>query len=146
MHKILDANECLQFPHPEPYSGLLVTDDELKEFIKISTDQNKQSIIIFGANWCPDARLLEGVLRLPTVKDFLKSNVNILNIDVGNYEINTNLFSYFDSEIEDGIPRVFIMDAKGKNINIHKNEVMRKAREFSTQEIFNYFQKFIVQV
>jgi thiol-disulfide isomerase/thioredoxin len=146
MHKILDANECLQFPHPEPYSGLLVTDDELKEFIKISTDQNKQSIIIFGANWCPDARLLEGVLRLPTVKDFLKSNVNILNIDVGNYEINTNLFSYFDSEIEDGIPRVFIMDAKGKNINLHKNEVMRKAREFSTQEIFNYFQKFIVQV
>jgi thiol-disulfide isomerase/thioredoxin len=146
MHKILDANECLQFPHPEPYSGLLVTDDELKEFIKISTDQNKQSIIIFGANWCPDARLLEGVLSLPTVKDFLKSNVNILNIDVGNYEINTNLFSYFDSEIEDGIPRVFIMDAKGKNINLHKNEVMRKAREFSTQEIFNYFQKFIVQV
>ena len=146
MHKILDANECLQFPHPEPYSGLLVTDDELKEFIKISTDQNKQSIVIFGANWCPDARLLEGVLRLPTVKDFLKSNVNILNIDVGNYEINTNLFSYFDSEIEDGIPRVFIMDAKGKNINLHKNEVMRKAREFSTQEIFNYFQKFIVQV
>ena len=146
MHKILDANEYLQFPHPEPYSGLLVTDDELKEFIKISTDQNKQSIIIFGANWCPDARLLEGVLRLPTVKDFLKSNVNILNIDVGNYEINTNLFSYFDSEIEDGIPRVFIMDAKGKNINLHKNEVMRKAREFSTQEIFNYFQKFIVQV
>ena len=146
MHKILDANECLQFPHPEPYSGLLVTDDELKEFIKISTDQNKQSIIIFGANWCPDARLLEGVLRLPTVKDFVKSNVNILNIDVGNYEINTNLFSYFDSEIEDGIPRVFIMDAKGKNINLHKNEVMRKAREFSTQEIFNYFQKFIVQV
>ena len=146
MHKILDANECLQFPHPEPYSGLLVTDDELKEFIKISTDQNKQSIVIFGANWCPDARLLEGVLRLPTVKDFLKSNVNILNIDVGNYEMNINLFSFFDSEIEDGIPRVFIMDAKGKNINLHKNEVMRKAREFSTQEIFNYFQKFIVQV
>ena len=60
--------------------------------------------------------------------------------------MNTNLYSFFDSEIEDGIPRVFIMDAKGKNINLHKNEVMRKAREFSTQEIFNYFQKFIVQV
>jgi thiol-disulfide isomerase/thioredoxin len=146
MHKILDANEYLQSPHPEPYSGLLVSDNELKEFIKISADQNKQSIIIFGANWCPDARLLEGVLRLPTVKNFLKSNVNILNIDVGNYEMNTNLFSFFDSEIKEGIPRIFIMDAKGKNINLHKNGVMRKAREFSTQEIFNYFQKFIVQV
>ena len=37
-----------------------------------------------------------------------------LNIDVGNYEMNTELFSFFDKNIQEGIPRVFIMDRKGR--------------------------------
>ena len=69
--------------------------------------------------------------------------MNILNIDLGNYEINMELLNFFNSEIQDGIPRVFIMDNKGLNINLDSNDVMRKARELSTQEIFDYFQKFI---
>jgi hypothetical protein len=35
------------------------------------------------------------------------------------------------------------MDRKGRNINLQDNDTMRKARELSTQDIFDYFQKFI---
>ena len=96
MNIILDSKDCPSSPYPEPYSGAMVAQEELEEFIEKTLGQNKQPIIIFGANWCPDARLLEGVMRLPTVKSFLERNANILNIDVGNYEINTALFKMFD--------------------------------------------------
>ena len=139
----LDSDESLIFPHPEPYSGMLIADDELKKFIDLSVEQNKQSIIIFGANWCPDARLLEAVMQLTLVKKYLEKHSNILHIDVGDYEINTMLFEVFDKNIRDGIPRIFIMDRKGRNINLQDNDTMRKARELSTQDIFDYFQKFI---
>ena len=145
MNIILDSNEYPSSPYPEPYSGALVTLEELNEFIKKTIDQNKQPIVIFGANWCPDARLLEGVMRLPTVKSFLESNANVINIDVGDYEINTDLFKMFDGNIQDGIPRVFIMNKMGQNINLHVNETMRKARELSIQDIFNYFQEFVIE-
>ena len=145
MNIILDSNDYPSSPYPEPYLGALVTQEELKEFIKKTIDQNKQPIVIFGANWCPDARLLEGVMRLPTVKSFLGRNVNIINIDVGDYEMNTNLFKMFDGNIEDGIPRVFIMNKMGQNINLHVNETMRKARELSIQDIFDYFQEFVIE-
>ena len=72
-------------------------------------------------------------------------NANILNIDVGNYEMNTELFSFFDKNIEEGIPRVFIMDRKGKTLNLHVNDTMRKAQDLTTQDIFNYLQEFIVE-
>jgi hypothetical protein len=62
---------------------------------------------------------------------------------LGNYEINMELFNFFNSDIQDGIPRVFIMDNKGLNINLDSNDSLRKAREIPAQEIFNYFQKFI---
>ena len=145
MNIILDSKDCPSSPYPEPYSGAMVAQEELEEFIEKTLGQNKQPIIIFGANWCPDARLFEGVMRLPTVKSFLERNANILNIDVGNYEINTALFKVFDKNIQDGIPRVFIMNKMGQNINLHVNETMRKARELSIQDIFNYFQEFVIE-
>jgi hypothetical protein len=36
------------------------------------------------------------------------------------------------------------MDKAGKNINLQVNDAMRKARELSSQDIFNYFQEFII--
>ena len=143
MNILLDSDESLIFPHPEPYSGMLITDADLKKFINLSVEQNKQSIIIFGANWCPDARLLEAVMQLKLIKKYLDRHSNILHIDVGDYEMNTELFNVFDKNIRDGIPRIFIMDRKGRNINLQDNDTMRKARELSTQDIFDYFQKFI---
>ena len=143
MSVIINSNEYPHAPYPEPYEEIKVTLKELREFIKKSVDQNKQSLVIFGANWCPDAKFLDAVMQLPTVNSFLKKYVNILNIDIRKYEINTELFNFFDSDINDGIPRVFIMDKRGLNINLDSNDAMRMARELSAQEIFNYFQEFI---
>ena len=145
MNIFLDSNDSPSSPHPEPFSGTAVSQKALEEFIKKTLAQNKQPIVIFGANWCPDARLLEGVIRIPVVNNFLERNTKILSIDVGKYEINTELFSFFDGNIQDGIPRVFIMDRMGQNINLHANATMRKAREFSTQDIFDYFQEFVTE-
>ncbi|MDC1110789.1 thioredoxin family protein [Gammaproteobacteria bacterium] len=145
MNIILDTNECPAVPHPEPYLGLIASILDIQEFIQRTIKSNKQPIVIFGANWCPDARLLEGVIQLPTVKNFLEKNANILNIDVGNYEMNTELFSFFDKNIEEGIPRVFIMDRKGKTLNMHVNDTMRKAQDLTTQDIFNYLQEFVIE-
>ncbi|MDA9936630.1 thioredoxin family protein [Gammaproteobacteria bacterium] len=145
MNTILDTNECPAVPHPEPYLGLKASIPEIQEFIQRTIKSNKQPIVIFGANWCPDARLLEGVIQLTTVKNFLVRNANILNIDVGNYEMNTELFSFFDKNIQEGIPRIFIMDTKGEVLNLHVNDTMRKARALTTQDIFNYLQEFVVE-
>ena len=144
MNIILDVNECPGVPHPEPYMGIKTSILEIQEFILKTIKSNKQPILIFGANWCPDARLFEGVIQLPVVKSFLERNANILNIDVGNYEMNTELFSFFDKNIQEGIPRIFIMDRKGETLNLHVNDTMRKARELSVQDIFNYLQEFVI--
>ena len=36
MNLILDSKECPNLPHPEPYSGAVVTEDDLKKFIEIT--------------------------------------------------------------------------------------------------------------
>ena len=145
MRIALKPAELALTTYPEPYCNDVIDLKELKKFIQSSIDLNKQPIIIFGANWCPDARLLEAVLQLPSVRKFIDAKCNILNVDVGDYEINTELFKYFDSEIETGIPRVFILDLNGKPLNMDSNDKMRTARQQSPQEIFDYFQDFIIE-
>ena len=143
MNISLNLNENPSNPHPEPFLGIKVSLAEIQAFIQQTIKLNKQPIIIFGANWCPDARLLEAILQLPSVQQFLDAKCNILNVDVGDYEINTELFKYFDPDIETGIPRVFILDINGQALNIDSNDKMRTARQQSPQEIFDYFQEFI---
>ena len=142
---LLTKADHLQNPHPMPFQSIALSLNCLEGFIEETSSQQKQPIIIFGANWCPDARLFEGVIQLPAVKSFLKRNANIFYIDVGNYEMNTELFGFFDKNIQEGIPRIFIMDRKGETLNLHVNDTMRKARELSTQDIFNYLQEFVVE-
>ena len=143
MKNLLKATDILQEPHPQPFKCQNLDIQFLKKFIVNVAQERKQPIVIFGANWCPDARLLEAVLQLPSVQNFLNPKCNILNVDVGDYEINTELFKYFDPEIETGIPRVFILDVNGQALNMDSNDKMRTARQQSPQEIFDYFQEFI---
>ena len=140
---LLTKKDDLKSPHPKPFDGMAISIKELRTFIQETTRIKKQPIIIFGANWCPDARLLEGVLQLPSVKNFIDMHCDVLNIDVGNYEINTELFGFFHSAIKDGIPRVFILNLKGETINLETNDKMRTAREHSAQEIFEYLQDYV---
>jgi len=138
---IIPNVEVLSQPLPYPYEGKRVTTEELFNFI----DKNRnlrQSIIIFGANWCPDCRILEGTLMLPTVKEFIKKYYSILHIDVGKYDINMSLIEILGLEGQKGIPKVLIFDKKGMPVNLTTSDRWYTARESKTQEIFDYFQKY----
>ena len=143
MKNLLTEIDIPQEPHPLPFTSQNLDVQFLKNFIANVVQKKKQPMIIFGANWCPDARLLEAVLQLPSVKQFLDGTCSILNVDVGDYERNTELFKFFDVGIETGIPRVFILDLNGETLNMDSNDRMRTAREQSPQDIFDYFQDFI---
>jgi thioredoxin 1 len=143
MKNLLSEVDILQEPHPQPFASQNLDVQFLKNFIANIVQKKKQPIVIFGANWCPDARLLEAVLQLPSVKQFLDGACSILNVDVGDYERNIELFKFFDAGIETGIPRVFILDLNGDTLNMDSNDRMRTAREQSPQDIFDYFQDFI---
>ena len=138
---IIPNDEVLNQPLPYPYEGKKITTEELFNFI----DKNRnlrQSIIIFGANWCPDCRILEGTLMLPTVKEFINKYYSILHVDVGKYDINMSLIEILGLEGQKGIPKVLIFDKKGMPVNLETSDRWYAARESKTQEIFDYFQKY----
>ncbi len=98
--------------------------------------------MIFGANWCPDCRILAGTLELPSVNKFIQENYSIMHIDLGKYDINMSLLEVLGIPKQEGVPRVVIFDKEGNAINLDTNDRWRTARDSKQQQIFNYFQRY----
>jgi thiol-disulfide isomerase/thioredoxin len=140
----IQENEELINPLPLPYERLEVTETQVLDFIAQSKVGN-QSIIIFGANWCPDCRILEGTLLLPTVRSFIDDNFSVIHIDVGKYDINMNLLELLGIPKQEGIPRVVIFGQESNILNMNSTDKWRSARQNKAQEIFDYFQSYVLE-
>jgi hypothetical protein len=144
---MIQLTEVDQLPPelPKPFSGQVITTRQLKDFISKALELKKQPLVIFGANWCPDAQYLEAVMGILTVTKLLAQHYEIMRVDVGDYDQNMELYTVFDMPSEEGVPRVVILDFKGRVLNFDSNDRWRTARETDPQEIFNYFQEFANQ-
>ena len=142
---MLDKNDKLSMPLPLPYDGVIYTTNELNNFIEKTIESNKQPILIFGANWCPDCRIFSGTINIPKVNDFIKKYFEILYIDVKRYEINMDLMEEYGIPSQEGVPRVLVFNYKKDLINNTTTAEWRTARDRDSQEIFNFFQEMVVE-
>ena len=139
----MPLDEVLKMPLPLPYNGEIYSESDIERFLDSSINKSKQPIIIFGGNWCPDCRILEGTLQLPTIKKYMIEHYEILHVDVGRYDKNMNLISYFKIPKEEGVPRVLVFDTNKNILNMESTKEWTTARDRKQQEIFNYFQALV---
>ena len=139
----MPTDEVLNMPLPLPYNGEIYSESDIERFLDSSINKSKQPIIIFGGNWCPDCRILEGTLQLPTIKKYMIEHYEIMHVDVGRYDKNMNLISYFKIPKEEGVPRVLVFDINKNILNMESTKEWTTARDRKQQEIFNYFQAFV---
>ena len=139
----LGPEDVLITPLPLPYDEKVVDSLQLDEFIDLSISKGKQPVVIFGGNWCPDCRILEGTLAMPTIKKFLQQHYQVMHIDIGRYDRNMDLMDHLNIESKKGVPRVVILDLEKNIMNSSTSSEWTTARDRKQQEIYNYFQKFV---
>lgn len=139
----LGPEDVLITPLPLPYDEKVVDSLQLDEFIDLSISRGKQPVVIFGGNWCPDCRILEGTLAMPTIKKFLQQHYQVIHIDIGRYDRNMDLMDHLNIESKKGVPRVVILDLEKNIMNSSTSSEWTTARDRKQQEIYNYFQKFV---
>ena len=137
---ILSKDDELNLPLPKPYDGKVLSFEETERFLDSSLAENKQPILIFGANWCPDCRIFSGTIEIPKIKEYVDKHYNLLYVDVKRYEINMDLMENYGIPAEEGIPRVLVFNHDKELINNTTTAEWRTARERSRQDIFNFFQ------
>ena len=141
---MLDENDKLITPLPLPYDGTIYSVKNLNKFMNETIAANKQPILMFGANWCPDCRIFAGTMNIPKIKAYIEERFNVLYIDVKRYEINMHLMEEYGIPSAEGIPRLLVFDKDKNLLNNSRTAEWRTARDRSSQEIFDFFQEITV--
>ena len=121
------------------FSGRIENPQVIEELI---ADKKSNKLFVFGANWCPDALNLLQKLNDSSVKKILNNQFITYFIDVEKYSINMEIYKSFGVEINEGIPRIFLVNKSSKVLNLESNDKFRDSRNIPDTEFVKYLQSF----
>lgn len=98
---------------PYPFDAERDADADVAAAAARAKAQNKLLLIDLGGNWCPDCRILAGIMDLPQMKAFLAAHYVMVTVDIGHLDKNLQIPARYG--ITGGIeaaPAVLIVDPK----------------------------------
>jgi thiol-disulfide isomerase/thioredoxin len=96
-------------------------------------------VIDFGGNWCPDCRILAGVMELPEVQPFVERHFEVVTVDVGRLDRNMEIPRRFGANVT-GVPWLVIAEPDGKVVH-SSYEVTDNGFASKPQEMVNWLAK-----
>ena len=98
---------------------LYPTGDAAKEIdsaIASARQDGKRVLLDFGADWCPDCRVLGTLFDDPAVFGLADQNFHVVRIDVGRRDKNGNLAAKYRATSADWIPAIVVLDPDGSTV------------------------------
>ena len=100
---------------------------------------HKLLLIDFGGNWCPDCRVLGGVMGQPEMRAFLQKHYQVVTVDVGRFDRNMDIPARYGFKELKGVPAVFVVDPKtGQLVNRKSVIALADARTMTPQGIADW--------
>ncbi len=104
---------------------------------------HKLLLIDLGGNWCPDCRVLAGVVALPGVKAFVDRHYEVVAVDIGRRDKNLGIAEHYGADIK-GVPAVLIVDPQTDRL---KNEghyaALSDARHMTPQALADWLASWV---
>jgi hypothetical protein len=103
-------------PLPYPYDEKADADAALAAARARARASHRLLLIDLGGNWCPDCRVLAGVMRIPAVGDFLAQHYEIVSVDIGRMDRNLQIPTRYGIHRLEGVPAVLIVDPENDRL------------------------------
>lgn len=93
----------------------------------------KRVLLDFGADWCPDCRVLGTLFEQPDVKAIADAHFHVVRIDVGRRDKNADLVAKYHATSNDWIPAVVVLDANAATVASTDDKVRLTRRTTSSE-------------
>ena len=101
--------------------------------------EHKRLLIDLGGNWCPDCRILAGVMDLPEVRAFVDAHYVVVRVDVGRFNRNLKIPARFGiTQRFEGVPSVLIATPEGELVDRDHVAALADARSMAPQAIADW--------
>lgn len=124
-----------------PYNESADANLEIKQAL-IQAASNKTSVVVvFGANWCPDCKVLDNAMNSGTSAKLLARDFQIVKVNVGHWDTNLDVAKSYGVPLEKGIPAVAILSPKNKVLYVTKEGELANARKMGETGIYDFFKQ-----
>ncbi|XDD46741.1 thioredoxin family protein [Leptospira sp. WS39.C2] len=114
---------------------------QFEESLQTAKTENRKLIVLFGADWCPDCRALDGILNEPETKTILDADFVVMKVDVGRFDKNLSLNEKLGNPIQNGIPSLVVFSPKGEIITSTKGGEFSNASKMTKEQVLAYLYK-----
>jgi hypothetical protein len=143
------ATTSLTSEHPEarPFKAKADARAEVEAAVARAKAGDRMVIIVMGANWCHDSRVLAGWFGTPRFAGMIAARYELVYVDVGSPHTgqgrNLDIAGRFGIKKLKGTPMVLVLSPDGKLLNSRGDAARwRNAASRSENEIYRYFAEF----
>ncbi len=108
-------------------------------------DENKQVMIVFGANWCGDCTMLDGEFKKPALKTLLDANYVIVKVDVNRFNKNLDVVKPYGDVIKKGIPSIVIASPANQLWYATNGGELADARKMGETGVAEFFRELVAR-
>ena len=98
-------------------------------------------LIVFGANWCGDCKVLDQAFKEGTSAALIAKNYKVVKVNVGRFDRNTDVAESYGVPLKNGIPAVAVLSSQGKVVYATRTGELADARSMGDKGIYEFFSK-----
>lgn len=140
---IASINQLPQ-PLPLPYDAAANADAQVAAAKARAKKNGKKLLIDLGGNWCPDCRVLAGIMALPSIKAFVARHYEVVMVDIGRFDKNQQVAARYGIARPEGVPALLIVDPKtDKLVNVGRISALADARNMTPQALADWLAQWV---
>ena len=124
-----------------PYNETADAKLDIKQALTQAGTDQRSVIVVFGANWCGDCKMLDAAMKTGTSAPLLAKDFQIVKINVGRLDKNLALAKSYGVPLDKGIPAVVILSPANKVLYVTKEGEVANARKMGEDGVYEFFKR-----
>lgn len=121
------------------YDETANANEQIQAALKSAKVANKSALIVFGANWCGDCKMLDIEMHQGQLARLVNDRLVVVKVDVGRFDRNKAVAARYGNIIKNGIPSVVMLRADGSVAYQTDGGELADARKMGREGVTQFF-------
>jgi thioredoxin 1 len=124
-----------------PYNETADAKLDIKQALSQPAAVKTPVIIVFGANWCGDCKMLDSAMKNGASAPLLSKDFKIVKVNVGHFDRNLDVAKAYGVPLQLGIPAVAIVSTNNQVVYVTREGELANARKMGDEGIYEFFKR-----
>ena len=124
-----------------PYNETADAKLEIRQALTQTATAKTPVIVVFGANWCGDCKMLDTAMKTGASAPLLSRDFKIVKVNVGHFDKNLDVAKAYGVPLAKGIPAVVIISTNNVVLYATREGELANARKMGDQGIYEFFKR-----